>query len=101
MDEFKTIFPNFDWSLLQKFEDPLHFYLEGISDDFAKKILLEKTIDKEDPLGSNSVDLVIDYIKEIYPKKLKASEAFWIESVKLKSTFMVCFKLTQTYLNQV
>ena len=72
MDEFKTIFPNFDWSLLQKFEDPLHFYLEDITDDFAKKILLEKTIDKDDPLGSNSVDLVIDHIKEIYPRKAES-----------------------------
>ena len=72
VEEFKTIFPNFDSALLQEYEDPLHFFLEDISDDFAKKIILEKKIDEKESLGSNAIDLIIDYIKEVHPRKAES-----------------------------
>ena len=84
MEEFKPMFPNFDWSLFNKYEDPLHFYLEDISDDFAKRILLEKESSHEDSLGSNSVDLIIDHIKEIYPTKAESNKSVLLRINKAK-----------------
>ena len=38
-------------------------YLEDIKDDFAKKILLEKSREIEDPSKSNSHDMLVEYIE--------------------------------------
>ena len=46
-----------------------HYYLEDIKDDFAKKILSEKSSDSEDPFSSNSLDLLVEHIKNCYPRK--------------------------------
>ena len=69
LDNFKDKFPNFNWSLMQDYEDIHHFYLEDIKDEFAKKILLEKTSDYQVPWGSNVLDLLIKQIQLHYPKK--------------------------------
>ena len=75
MEKYKLKFPRFDWSLLQKYNDPLHYYLEDIKDDFAKKILKEKTSDPEDPWGSNAAELVIDYMHQCFPKRAESNRS--------------------------
>ena len=61
--------------MLQEYEDPLHYFLEDIKDEFAKNILSKKTFDSEDWLGSNSVDLLLEYIQHIYPRKAESNKS--------------------------
>ena len=75
MEKYKLKFPHFDWSLLQEYNDPLHYYLEDIKDDFAKKILKEKTSDPDDPWGSNAAELVIDYMHQCFPKRAESNRS--------------------------
>ena len=81
---FQEKFPNFNWSLIQDYDDMLHYYLEDIKDEFAKKILREKTSDPEDPWGSNSYDLMVDYIQQCYPRKVESGRSVLKRISKVK-----------------
>ncbi|CAI2376181.1 unnamed protein product [Moneuplotes crassus] len=75
VEEFKGKFPKFDTSELEKYSDPLHFFLEDINLDFSKKILSSKILDSNDPLCSNAYDLLLDEINENYPAQIETRKS--------------------------
>lgn len=75
VQEYKNKFINLDCSLLEKYEDVAHYYLKDIKDEFAKKIMQEKSIDPDDPCGSNAFELLVEAIHDMYPHKLESMKS--------------------------
>lgn len=72
LKEFKTKFAHLDCSLLDTYNDITHYYLEDISDEFASRILKEKSADASDVCNSNAFDLLVEEIQNCYPRKLES-----------------------------
>ena len=72
INKFADKFPNFNISLLQDYNDPKHFYLEDIKDEFAKKILLEKAVVSEDKVDDYVFNMIVDQIQLCYPRRIES-----------------------------
>ena len=71
-EEFKSKFPNLEYSDINSYEDPKHFYLEDVDQEFAKNILRNKEESSEDACGSNAFDMIVDCIDKNFSKRLES-----------------------------
>lgn len=69
VEQYKTIFPNFDTSMVSAYKDPLHYFIEDLQEPLRSKFLPNLKEKPGDCLNSNAFDLVASHIAEVFPER--------------------------------
>ena len=66
IEEFSKLFPNLDTSELDKYTDPLHYFVEDLDESIKENILSRLQTKEDDCISSNAFDILIELIGKIY-----------------------------------